>query len=243
MEGDYYIYLPDRTDDRKPLGAILYLHGHRGKAVNALKNQGFRDMADELGVAFVAVQGINGTWSFPTAPRNLRDEPSFFDQVLADLSDRFGVDRERTLLSGFSSGGFMTWYLACDQSERFAGYAPIAGAFWEPLPASCPTDAPYLFHVHGTTDKVVPLAGRWLGGGQWKQGDVFESFEIWRRQVGLREADAVQLKDGNLTCERWQPETGVLELCLHEGGHSIRAEWIKRAWNQLGEMKGWNSRS
>ncbi|WP_299809539.1 polyhydroxybutyrate depolymerase [uncultured Roseibium sp.] len=242
--GEYFIHLPQTLAEiRKsgePLGAIFYLHGHRGKALNAVRNKGFQRMADELGVAFVAVQGINGTWSFPTAPRNLRDEAVFFDAVLQDLSDRFGVDRHRTLLSGFSSGGFMTWYLACADSGRFAGYAPIAGAFWEPLPRDCPTEAPYLFHVHGTADTVVPLEGRWLGGGKWKQGDVSQSFDVWRRQSGLSGTAPQTETDGNLKCERWQPVTGVLELCLHDGGHSVQAGWIRRAWEHLAEMKGWS---
>lgn len=241
--GEYYIHMPQARVTDEPIGAILYLHGHRGKAVNAIRNQGFQRMADKLGVAFVAVQGVNGTWSFPTAPRNLRDESVFFDNVLEDLHDRFGVERDRTMLSGFSSGGFMTWYLACENAGRFSGYAPIAGAFWEPLPENCPTDNPYLFHVHGTSDTVVPLAGRWLGGGQWKQGDVFESFDVWRRQNGLSEASSEKLTDGNLQCERWAPEGGLFELCLHDGGHSVEAKWIERAWNELGEIKGWDRKS
>lgn len=240
--GQYFIHMPEGRSSDEPLGAIFYLHGHRGKALNAIRNKSFQRMADELGVAFVAVQGVQGTWSFPTAPRNLRDESQFFDDVLRDLSDRFGVDTERTMLSGFSSGGFMTWYLACEDANRFGGYAPIAGAFWEPLPQECPSEPPYLFHVHGTTDTVVPLEGRWLGGGQWKQGDVFESFAIWRRQNGLAETEPQKLTDGNLTCERWSPAKGLLELCLHGGGHSVQASWIKRAWNELGSMKGWNSK-
>lgn len=241
--GDYYVHLPKARAGDEPLGAIFYLHGHRGKAVNAIRNQGFQRMADKLGVAFVAVQGVNGTWSFPTAPRNLRDEPAFFDSVLSDLEDRFGVERDKTMLSGFSSGGFMTWYLACEDSGRFSGYAPIAGAFWEPLPDNCPTDNPYLFHVHGTSDTVVPLAGRWLGGGQWKQGDVFESFDVWRRQNGLSEASSEKLTDGNLECERWAPEGGLFELCLHDGGHSVEAKWIERAWTELGAIRGWDRKS
>ncbi|MEM8703755.1 MAG: alpha/beta hydrolase-fold protein [Pseudomonadota bacterium] len=241
--GEYYIHLPQAKAADEPLGAIFYLHGHRGKAVNAIRNQGFQRMADKLGVAFVAVQGVNGTWSFPTAPRNLRDESVFFDNVLGDLEKRFGVERDKTMLSGFSSGGFMTWYLACENSGRFSGYAPIAGAFWEPLPENCPTGNPYLFHVHGTSDTVVPLAGRWLGGGQWKQGDVFESFDVWRRQNGLSEESSEKLTDGNLKCERWAPEGGLFELCLHDGGHSVEAKWIERAWNELGAIRGWDRKS
>ncbi len=241
--GEYYVHLPENRQSDEPLGAIFFLHGHLGKAKNVIRNKNFQKMADDLGVAFVAVQGIEGHWSFPTAPRRFRDEPAFFDEVLNDISGRFGVDRKRTMLSGFSAGGFMTWYVACADSDQFAGYAPIAGAFWQPLPDNCPTKAPYLFHVHGTTDTVVPLEGRALRGGRWHQGDVFKSFDIWLRQNGLAEADAKKVTDGKLKCERWVPKTGFLELCLHGGGHSVQANWIKRAWLELSDMKGWNRRT
>ncbi|WP_417688327.1 alpha/beta hydrolase family esterase [Roseibium sp.] len=202
----------------------------------------FRRLADELGVVFVAVQGIEGTWSFPSAPHKRRDEFAFFDAVLQDLSMRHGVDPDRTMLTGFSSGGFMTWYLACDRPERFGGYAPIAGAFWQPLPPSCAGPVPYLFHVHGTTDAVVPLEGRALGGGRWRQGDVFQSFEIWRRQLPA-DADSRQWVESGATelrCESWTPAIGSLELCLHDGGHSLRGEWISRAWRRLSQLRNWN---
>ncbi len=237
--GSYHIHLPSGLDEKAPKGAIFYLHGHRGKAVNAIRNRRFQALADELGVAFVAVQGVNGTWSFPTAPRDLRDEYVFFDKVLSDISLRFGVERNRTMLSGFSSGAFMTWYTACEDAGLFSGYAPIAGAFWKPLPDNCPSRAPHLFHVHGTTDTVVPLEGRPLGGGRWHQGDVFESFDVWRRQTGLADAGPQQSSDGDLSCERWSPEGGTLELCLHDGGHSVRASWLKRAWFELAAARGW----
>ena len=237
--GEYYVHIPKGLNASQPKGAIFFLHGHRGKAVNEIHNKSFLNMADELGVAFIAVQGLEGTWSFPTAPRHLRDEYAFFDRVLADVSKRFGVRRDRTMLAGFSSGAFMTWYLACDDADRFSGYAPIAGAFWKPLPESCKTKEPYLFHVHGTSDKVVPLAGRALGGGRWIQGDVYKSFDVWLHQASVSEDSARHYTSGNLQCERWSPKGGVLELCLHDGGHSVRAEWIKRAWMELAKARGW----
>ncbi|MBO6756574.1 MAG: polyhydroxybutyrate depolymerase [Roseibium sp.] len=237
--GQYYIHLPDGAAADAPKGAIFFLHGHRGSALKEIRKDGFKKLADDLNVAFVAVQGVEGTWSFPTAPRNLRDEFAFFDQVLDDVAARFGVDRGRTMLSGFSSGGFMTWYLACENAGRFSGYAPIAGAFWKPLPASCETDTPFLFHIHGTKDTVVPLEGRPLGGGRWHQGDVFDSFKVWQRQVEKSRAAIETYTDAGFQCERWTPATGLLELCLHDGGHSIRAEWLKRAWQELAKARGW----
>lgn len=222
------------------LGAIFFLHGHRGNGINGIRNASFRKMADDLGVAFIAVEGLEGRWSFPTAPDHKRDEFVFFDHVLADAEQRFGIDRERTLLSGFSSGAFMTWYLACDDAGRFSGYAPVAGAFWEPLPESCSSKSiPYLFHTHGTSDTVVPMEGRWLGDGRWKQGDVLKSFDVWLRQAGIAETTPESFEEGELACRKWAPEEGALELCLHSGGHSVKAEWIRRAWQRLGEARHW----
>lgn len=239
QDGEYYVLVPDQLDGKAPKGAIFYLHGHRGKAVNAIKNPAFKAIANDLGILFVAVQGVEGTWSFPTAPRNKRNEYAFFDAVMADVASRYSVDPARTMLTGFSSGGFMTWYFACDDGDRFAGYAPIAGAFWQPLPDKCASPPPFLFHVHGRTDKVVPLEGRALGGGRWHQGDVFKSFGVWQRQLGIKEGTAALYNAGGLNCERWTPDVGVLELCLHDGGHSVRAEWIRRAWHELSKSKGW----
>ncbi len=235
--GEYYVLTPDNLNGRKPNGAIFYLHGHGGKALNAIRNPAFKTLADDLGIVFVAVQGVKGDWSFPTAPDHERDEYAFFGEVMTDLEKRYDVDPERTMLSGFSSGAFMTWYTACYAGKLFAGYAPISGAFWQPLPDKCPSPAPYLFHVHGRTDKVVPLEGRALGGGRWHQGDVYKSFQVWLRQLGVDQSSAVGYEDGNLSCERWTPKDGVLELCLHDGGHSVRAEWIRRAWHELSRVR------
>ncbi|MEJ8475237.1 alpha/beta hydrolase family esterase [Roseibium algae] len=237
--GEYYAILPEGSREGASIGAVLFLHGHRGKALNTAKNPAYQALANDLGVAVIAVQGVDGTWSFPTSPRKLRDEYAFFDKVLEDVEYRFDIDRERTLLSGFSSGAFMTWYVACENGSQFAGYAPIAGAFWQPLPVSCPSPAPYLFHVHGRSDTVVPLEGRALGGGKWHQGDVFKSFDVWLKQLGLKRDEPRRYEEGNLSCEQWTPKDGVLDLCLHDGGHSVRPEWISRAWKKLATLKGW----
>ena len=238
-EGDYYLIEPSSVAAGEKRPAIFYLHGHRGNALNAVRNPAFQRLADTLKVSIIAVQGVNGTWSFPTAPRSLRDEFSFFDKLLEAAANHHEIDTRRTMITGFSAGGFMTWYLACQNPKRFAGHAPIAGAFWKPLPDECSAAAPVIFHVHGRSDKVVPLAGRALGGGRWHQGDVFKSFDVWRRQFNLTKTSPDRSRDGSLECESWLPSDGVLELCLHDGGHNLRTEWIARAWKKLVELKGW----
>ena len=77
-----------------------------------------------------------------------------------------GVDRSRVLLAGFSRGGSMVWDVACHAPVTARAYAPVAGAFWEPLPASCQGGAD-LFQTHGWADRVIPLEGRSVAGGRW----------------------------------------------------------------------------
>ena len=124
-------------------------------------------------------------WSFhPDRPKQ-RDELSFMRDIIDDAVKNHGVDRDRILLAGFSIGGSMTSYLACDAPDLARAYAPVGGSFWRPHPAMDACAGPVnLLHTHGWRDKTVPLEGRPLGGGRIVQGDVFQAMQIWRATNG-----------------------------------------------------------
>jgi len=83
------------------------------------------------------------------------------------------------MATGFSAGGMMVWNLVCDRSTLFAGFAPIAGTFWEPMPTSCAAPPASVVHIHGTSDKTVPLLGRPIAGTH--QGQVPTALEMYAR--------------------------------------------------------------
>lgn len=232
--GTYRIAMPDEP----ARGVILYFHGYRGTAAGVMRNGALVDAALARGLAVVAPQGLDRTWSFPGSPRDARDETAFMRQVHDDMLARFDLPAERIMVTGFSTGGTMTWHMACDLGGLFAGYAPIAGAYWEPEPERCPSEPPVLLHIHGTADRTVPMQGRPIGP-RAHQGDVRESIAQWRRQAQCGTEPRLR-RQGRLTCARWtECEAGVIELCLHDGGHSIRSEWVLGAWDELAEIKGW----
>jgi polyhydroxybutyrate depolymerase len=231
--GIYRILLPREATTTRPYGAIVYFHGYQGTASEIVADPALVEVARRLGVALIAPEGIGRSWSFPGSPAQNRDELAFVAQMLDDAARRFPIDPGRLMASGFSQGGSMVWHLACRMPERFAAFAPIAGAFWEPLPQSCTGQRPKLIHVHGTNDGTVPLAGRQLRQG-FRQGDVFKSFSAlapggcttdlpdMARSVSLGPA---------LTCRQANACSGArLELCLHDGGHVADAAWVERAW-------------
>ena len=233
--GTYRIALPDGDG---PFGAVIFYHGWQGTAQGVMRNRSILSEANKLGVAVIAPQGINKTWSYPGSPDSSRDEFAFTDALLADIADHFPIDMDKIMVSGFSMGGSMAWNVACYRGENIAGFAPIAGAYWDPVPTVCPSPMPVMIHVHGKADTTVPISGRPIG--IYRQSDVYESLAQWEEQGACKLPNTAR-RDGALVCQRVTCSSGVLELCLHEGGHSIRTEWVVRAWKELSEIKGWGS--
>ncbi len=233
--GAYRIYRPDGVAPERPAGAVIFLHGWRATAAAMLSNKSLRALGDRLGALVVAPQGAGKTWSYPGSPTQLRDEFVFFAALRAELIARWNADPERLLLSGFSMGGSMVWNVACRMGDAYAVFAPMAGAFWEPLPTRCPNPARRVWHLHGVSDTVVPIAGRPIGD-RWRQGDAWESFARLRasgaRGGAWTRADSVDASGRE--CARWRLEARAYVFCRHKGGHLWRAGWIERAWREAG---------
>ncbi|MEO1292569.1 MAG: polyhydroxybutyrate depolymerase [Pseudomonadota bacterium] len=228
--GSYRIYQPETIRDKTK--AVMFLHGWQASAAAVMKNTSLRRVADELGTALIAPHGEGKTWSYPGAPRQYRDEFAFFDALSIDVYKRFGIMPSRTVVSGFSMGGSMVWNLACARGDRYRGFAPIAGAFWEPLPDTCETVPDILLHTHGISDTVVPIEGRPIGT-QWRQGDTWASFRVLTKGD---EPDTVGLDVRALICTSWKGEGKLLRFCRHGGGHIYEADWVREAWDVIEEL-------
>lgn len=230
-EGTYHIVLPAETTGPRP--AVMLLHGYGGEGVGFIRNKGMVDVLLARGYAVIAPDGqmrVNGkgrSWDFyPDRPAT-RDETAFLIAVADHAAATYGLDRQEILLAGFSIGGSMTSYVACQEPGAFAAYAPLAGSFWRPHPADCAGPV-RLLHTHGTADKTVPMVGRAITP-DFVQGNVLEAMEIWRETNGCMptpEQDVIQQ-----TIFRVSHWTGCtpgsdLSLALHDGGHSIPKGWI-----------------
>jgi polyhydroxybutyrate depolymerase len=236
--GRYHAALPAETNDA-PI--LLLLHGAGGSGRGVLGVSDVVEVATARGYAVIAPDAQpwgegrrGGLWSFLPSdqrPRS-RDEGAFLTEVVEDAAARFGLDAERTLLAGFSAGGFMVSYLACEEPERFPAYAPVAGGFWRPHPERCAGPV-RLLHVHGLSDGVVPLEGRPLGGGRYLQGDIFEGMALWRAANGCTAPNPdLYFDSGKFMRRRWSCAPGTaLELALHPGGHRVPDGWTAMALN------------
>lgn len=231
--GEYRFALP-AGGEHPP--AVLFLHGWGHSAEGIMANRALIEGLAARGYALIAPDGIatsemlgRKTWDVLRRPGRPRDDIAFLREVIADAAERHGIDRRRILLAGFSNGGTMAWNAACLAPDLARAYAPVAGALWEPMPDRCagPVD---LFHVHGWTDRVVPLEGRPLGG-EVVQGDVWKSLRLLREAGGCGnlQPDAASAA-GDAWRRHWTDcAGGSILLSLHPGGHAIPDGWLDRA--------------
>jgi polyhydroxybutyrate depolymerase len=233
-DGEYHVALP-KAPVKAPV--LVFLHGAGGSGETAMRNTGLVSRFIDKGYAVITPTGSRKfrnssgyVWSFFPGRRS-RDEAGFLKRVVADAEQKFGVDSQMVLLSGFSAGAFMVSYLACEAPQTFKAYAPIAGGFWRPHPEACAGPVK-LFQTHGWRDSTVPLEGRKLGGGQFQQGDIFAGLEIWRLANGCDDHKPQRFSEtGQFWRRTWTacaPES-ALEMALYPGGHGVPKGWADMA--------------
>ncbi|MEM8850908.1 MAG: hypothetical protein AAGE03_12855 [Pseudomonadota bacterium] len=117
--------------------------------------------------------------------------------------------------------------MACDRPEAFAAYIPISGTFWAPVPDACPGSAATIHHIHGTSDPVVPIAGRPIA--ETHQGDVTQALAMYRAK-GFDQTAPFALSD--LDCDAWTDGAATLSYCRHPGGHTFSVDWVGILWDR-----------
>lgn len=232
--GEYHITLPENAN--RPVPVVMFLHGYGGSGLGALRNTAMVNGLQERGYAVIAPNATerrngNRSWVFFPGWEG-RDEAAFLQDVMADAGDRFGVSQENTVLSGFSAGGFMVNYLACEHPDHFAAYASVSGGFWRPQPTECAGPI-RLHHTHGWRDKTVPVEGRQLGGGRFEQGDIHAGLELWRQVNGCASHAPDRVwEEGDDLRRRWDCGEGAdIEFTLFPGGHRVPKGWAAKMLN------------
>ncbi|MBK1670716.1 hypothetical protein CKO28_22100 [Rhodovibrio sodomensis] len=228
-------YLVAAPPDPAPAGAVIFLHGYQASAAGVLANDGLVQAVTDAGYLLVAPHGREGTWNHVGSPAGHdRDELAFLAQVRRDTAARFALAGKPVLVAGFSQGASMVWDVACDRADAYTAFAAVAGAFWRPLPDGCPSGPIQLTHIHGLGDQVVPLEGRPIGDS-WRQGDTVRALGLVKRHNACPAAPDRRTRAGTLACSHWTScARGRLRVCLHDGGHTLRPDWIADAarWMQ-----------
>ena len=233
-DGEYHTELADDQSGDPPV--VIFLHGYGGSGGAIVRNAALRKNITDRGYALIAPEGLRRggdgpkSWNFHPLRTRGRDEAAFLKQVLDDAKRRFQIDPDNVLLAGFSIGGSMTTYLACNSPSDYSAFAPVGGSFWRPHPTSCKQPV-RLFHTHGWTDGTVPLEGRKITE-EFVQGDVFYAMDLFRQTNSCAQPRAREFDVSDAFWRRkWTECTSgsALELVLFPGGHKVPQGWTTMA--------------
>lgn len=235
-QGYYIAASPPDWDGQSALPVVVYFHGWNSSPEATFRNKAMLRAVHQRGALFVAPYAPHGFWRQIGEGRaeSGRDELAYAERVMADLRGRWPLADGMVLASGFSRGASMVWNLACYSEDLFDGYLPIAGAFWHSLPEQCPASPKPLKHIHGTKDKVVSYDRT----GIYNSISPVASLDFLKRQF-VCENHRKSIDSATATfCNHSGNCRGgaVLEMCMHLGGHSIRAEWVAEGLDWLGSL-------
>lgn len=236
VEGGYYLAeTPDDWDGVSPLPVVVFYHGWNASPEGMFRNRAMVEGVTRRGALFVSPWARTGYWRQIGEGRaeSGRDELAYARAVMADVRRRWPVDERVVLASGFSRGASMVWNLACYAGDLFSGFAPIAGGFWHSQPEDCPSGPVRMRHIHGTADRVVSFDRV----GIYNSRPIPEGLAFLRTHNGCTGAPELSHAGPRLSCETWSNcQAGQVQLCLHDGGHSIPAEWVGDGLDWLDQL-------
>ena len=259
--GSYYVSLPKNVTPTEQLAPFIFFHGHNGSGKGVMKNKGLLRDLHKAGFAVISPDGplfnfrgrsVRG-WAArheQGTPRGGRNDVRFIENVLLDVKARLKLNIDNTVVAGFSSGGSMAWHFACYSNFELAGVVSVAGGLRRPLPrggvqqpdgsiaSTCSGPPRKLVHIHGFSDRQVPLEGR--GIRAWHQGDVYEGLSVMRHTNQCKSRPTKIETKGAFWCRTWS-DCGTkrpIKFCLHSGGHGMPRGWLKQGLDFIGKIGG-----
>ena len=229
----YYTNLPTNYDHTKKYPMVFYGQGcgQTGPESGPFSGGHFASEvmyvqlipASVTGQTVVPSNGAPGC--FQAGKQGTADSPDgpYFDQVVAEVEAKYCVDKGKVFVAGWSSGAWLSNYLACARGNVITGTAAGSGG---------------LQHDHGTCTgggvKAMILDG---DAGSINEGG-FDIGAMAARDALVMAAGAGNPMDAKLgpdTCKLYSGGTGPVAYCAVGGGHGGPLNTIAEAawafWN------------
>lgn len=161
---EYILYVPASYSQGNEAPLVMNFHGYTSNASQQIFYGDFRPIADTAGFLLLCPngtpdnQGINH-WNVGWGGSTV-DDVSFVSALLDSLSANYSINQNRIYSTGMSNGGFFSYKLACEMSDRITAIASVTGSMVNATMSSCSPNHPMpAMQIHGTNDPTVPYNG------------------------------------------------------------------------------------
>lgn len=162
---EYILYIPASYNPATPSPLVLSFHGYTSNAQSNFNYTQFNSIADTAGFILIHPQGTLlagkthwnvGGWTLSSTV----DDVGFVSALLDSISNTYNIDQDRIYSTGMSNGGYMSFLLSCQLSNRIAAIASVTGSMTPQTYNSCnPLHPTPILQIHGTADGTVPYSG------------------------------------------------------------------------------------
>ena len=162
LNRSFILYVPEiYSGDEVPL--VINLHGYTSNAFEQMFYGDFRSIADTANFLVVHPMGTDDPSGNPYWNAEFGgtvDDIGFLEALIDSLAVDYNINLERVYSTGMSNGGFMSYTLACNLSNRIAAIASVTGTMLNSQLNTCSPQHPMpVMEFHGTADAVVPYDG------------------------------------------------------------------------------------
>jgi polyhydroxybutyrate depolymerase len=170
------VHVPPGYDPATPTPLLILLHGYTATGTVQDAYFGLQPVADARGIIYAFPDGTidannSPFWNATDACCNFFgsdvDDVAYLLGLIDEIETKVNVDPSRIYFVGHSNGGFMSYRLACEASDRIAAIVSLAGASFADT-ADCAAPAPLsVLQIHGDMDDTIVYAGGTIGAAAY----------------------------------------------------------------------------
>jgi polyhydroxybutyrate depolymerase len=155
----YQLHIPSGYTGKTAVPLLVDFHPHGSTGTAWQNDSPYPKVTDPDGVV-VAFPTAVGDWNVGPCCSDGVDDIGFAKALVKEVEGLACIDAKRVYAAGFSMGGGMTNYVACNAADVFAAFAPAAFDLLQEIVTDCkPTRAITVVSFRGTADPYVPYAG------------------------------------------------------------------------------------
>jgi len=164
LQREYILYVPASYTGSNAVPLVFNFHGYTSNATEQMWYGDFRSIADTANFIIVHPNGMldaTGTTHFNVGwGGSTIDDVGFTSALLDSISAEYNINAERVYSTGMSNGGFMSYQLACQLSDKIAAIASVTGSMSPATYNACNPQHPTpVLEIHGTADGTVAYNG------------------------------------------------------------------------------------
>lgn len=162
------VLIPGSLKPKVAAPLIVALHGFTASTSELISLMDLSAEAYKRGVVLAVPSGTrnndgltfwNATGSCCDFNGSGVDDSQYLMDLVKQVSSKVSIDQKRIYFVGHSNGGFMSYTVACNNSDKIAAIVNLEGSTFAD-PSLCNADHPVsVLQINGTADELIHIAG------------------------------------------------------------------------------------